>query len=466
MSVPGNPTPQPSPPRFLRLDTREGKIDVGTNGRTFGRNAAENVISVAAVRVPSTGVFSSSSLVEPGSADGPRRIFYKPENTLIKPQLPPLAAGDGGQLLLKPDLAAANRVKTTLPAGTLNPFEGTSAAAPHVAGLAALILSYRPNLTPAQVREILIASALRIEDQSKPWNEVSGYGIPMADDSLKLAGSLQFGPKLAIKELGNTLATFRLNEDRSVSDWPVSVKANAIENGTVLSTDGSVTQVYSSGQMDTIRPRGSDVIRMASDIGFLFKGNGAAEVEAQVYNGFGIPIPDPKPLQDVVAGAGDMSKNAYFFLKRNGTVELWALSETDRQRPQPVNNFHLVGALQTGNVVDLRSMIGSLPLAMLRRDGTVVTVDRNGTPRDTMTYGGRTMTARPSGVRDIVAIATGYAHVLALGRDGKVTAWGANHVHQSDVPSTLTDVVSIAAAGNMSYALTRGGQTVSWGGTN
>jgi subtilisin family serine protease len=143
-----------------------------------------------------SGAFTGGTgvAVESYSSDGKRRMFYKPDESPITPGKL-LAGTNGGRLVDKPDLAAATKVKTTLPASEgqppqptgLNPFKGTSAAAPHVAGIAALILSYRPNLTPAQVREILVAAALDIED--KGWDKLSGYGIPMADKALMLAAA-------------------------------------------------------------------------------------------------------------------------------------------------------------------------------------------------------------------------------------------------------------------------------------
>ncbi len=42
---------------------------------------------------------------------------------------------------------------------------GTSMAAPVVAGLAALIMAYYPELTPAQVRQIILDSATRYTDE-------------------------------------------------------------------------------------------------------------------------------------------------------------------------------------------------------------------------------------------------------------------------------------------------------------
>ncbi len=67
-------------------------------------------------------------------------------------------------------------------------FNGTSAATPHVAGVAALILSVNPNLTPQQVRNVIESTAQRVRTDlytysttaGKPngtWNNQMGYGL-------------------------------------------------------------------------------------------------------------------------------------------------------------------------------------------------------------------------------------------------------------------------------------------------
>ena len=66
------------------------------------------------------------------------------------------------------DLVAPGvRVLTTSLNNQYSAASGTSFSAPHVAGLAALILSRRPELSPQSVRGLLIASAV---DLKEPWN--------------------------------------------------------------------------------------------------------------------------------------------------------------------------------------------------------------------------------------------------------------------------------------------------------
>jgi hypothetical protein len=57
-------------------------------------------------------------------------------------------------------------------------------------------------------------------------------------------------------------------------------------------------------------------------------------------------------------------------------------------------------------------------------------------------------------LRGVVAIAAGNEFSLALKSDGTVAAWGDNRWHQTDVPAGLSNVVAIAAGDNFCLAIT------------
>ena len=175
--------------RFLHLDAGRGKLTISTSGSTRGHNAAKDGFTVAAVDAntsyPNAFTGNVKNPVETFSSDGWRRIFFNPDGTPITPGN---FSSTGGTVLQKPDIAAADGVKTTLPAnGGLNPFFGTSAAAPHAGAVAALLKSYNPALTPSQIRSILTGTSLDIE--SAGADRDSGAGIVMAVAALQAASS-------------------------------------------------------------------------------------------------------------------------------------------------------------------------------------------------------------------------------------------------------------------------------------
>ena len=70
----------------------------------------------------------------------------------------------------------------------------------------------------------------------------------------------------------------------------------------------------------------------------------------------------------------------------------------------------------------------------------------------------------PSNACEVVAIAAGSGHSLALQRNGTVVAWGdTNWNAQSRVPSSLTNVAALAAGGWHSLAACSNGAVVAWG---
>jgi hypothetical protein len=67
------------------------------------------------------------------------------------------------------------------------------------------------------------------------------------------------------------------------------------------------------------------------------------------------------------------------------------------------------------------------------------------------------------GVTNVIALAAGDQHYLALKADGTVASWGVNSSGQTNVPPGLTNVVSIAAGSAHSLALRRDGTLAFWG---
>ena len=172
--------------RFLHLNATRGRLEVATQGQTSGHSAAAGAASVAAVDHLDAGgiggAFDGSESVETFSSDGPRRIFYQADGTPITP-------GDfsstGGTLRQKPDLTAADCVSTATPG--FGVFCGTSAAAPHAAGIAALLLELgsATGVTSAQIRDALGNTALDIE--AAGVDRDSGSGIA---DAVEAADAL------------------------------------------------------------------------------------------------------------------------------------------------------------------------------------------------------------------------------------------------------------------------------------
>lgn len=102
-----------------------------------------------------------------------------------RPWLPAVSVSLEDGLYLKDRIAAGPTTVTLLNAvGDLGIKSGTSMASPHATGVAAIILSKNPGLTPAQVRQVLRASADDLGTAG--WDPVFGYGRVNARRSVQL----------------------------------------------------------------------------------------------------------------------------------------------------------------------------------------------------------------------------------------------------------------------------------------
>ncbi len=156
--------------RALYVSTGRGRLSINTNGFARGHSAAIDAIAAAAVPAagangagptgPFPGVYTAGQLTELFSSDGPARKFFHPNGTAVTPGNF-LIGTAGGLTQQYPVITGPDGVSTSVPGFTT--FFGTSAAAPHVAAVAALVKGRNPTLTAAQIRTILTSTALDIE---------------------------------------------------------------------------------------------------------------------------------------------------------------------------------------------------------------------------------------------------------------------------------------------------------------
>ncbi|HEY7031644.1 MAG TPA: S8 family serine peptidase, partial [Thermomicrobiales bacterium] len=153
----------------------------------YGHAATPDAISVGAVP------FNNSNEVEPYSSRGPITHYFE----TAKSELAAASLAEPREIT-KPDLAATDCGLTTffLPTPTpgINRFCGTSAAAPHAAAVAALMRASNPNLSAAQIRTALAASAKPVGSLGP---DAVGAGLVDAYDAV---GRVALPPEVEITE--------------------------------------------------------------------------------------------------------------------------------------------------------------------------------------------------------------------------------------------------------------------------
>jgi alpha-tubulin suppressor-like RCC1 family protein len=149
------------------------------------------------------------------------------------------------------------------------------------------------------------------------------------------------------------------------------------------------------------------------------------------------------PIEGAIAAStAGSSVGQLLRLRHDGTVGAMNLSYLPS--PQPPAGLREVISVAAG----LRHSVA------VKSDGTVV-LWGDGMPAATAEI--------PSGLANVQAVAAGEFHTLALRTDGTVVAWGDNSAGQCTVPTNLTNVVAIAAGAYHSVARRADGSLVMWG---
>jgi len=196
----------------------------------------------------------------------------------------------------KPDVTGINNIEVSGAGGFPKTFPGTSAAAPHIAGLLALEWSLFPNIPADEMRDALLSTTLELGEPG--WDPAFGYGLP---DSLMLYEKLQgLTPE-------NPLPP-------SLAQKPIAVTESQIEPPIMLSGSGEITGpviitspgTYTLGR-DISHSAGSIITILSSDVTIIGAGRKIEGLSVQFIdntpidqNAILIQSPDSGKLKNIV----------------------------------------------------------------------------------------------------------------------------------------------------------------------
>ncbi|HJV64312.1 MAG TPA: S8 family serine peptidase [Geomonas sp.] len=280
LSVPGAPM-NPNPARILSMSLGgQGACSSAMQSAVTEINSAGAMIVVAAgnstmdasyfTPANCNGVVAVASVGRSGGS-----AYYTDYGSTVK------IAAPGGDTTY----GAANGVLSTLNTGTTNPvaspagdtyayYQGTSMATPHVAGVASLLLSANPALTPDQLLGILQASARPFPSNTgATWgdcfNTLCGSGILDAYQAVRavslkapLLNATPLGLTFAVPSDGSSPAaqTIKLSAPNGSLSWNVTSSAPWLQVTPASGQDAATLTVTidpSALTAGTERPSGS-----------------------------------------------------------------------------------------------------------------------------------------------------------------------------------------------------------------
>jgi subtilisin family serine protease len=159
------------------------------------------------------------------------------------------SAGPSGiELGMKPDVSAPGvNIYSSVPSGW-DSFSGTSMAAPHVAGGAALLLQRHPNWTPAQVRSALVLTGRPVWTDTRHTREVAvtregGGLIDLAAAVNPLVAAAPTAVSFGFVHRGEKLSRSVTLTDAGggAGAWTATIRTQTRQRGTTVSAPATVT---------------------------------------------------------------------------------------------------------------------------------------------------------------------------------------------------------------------------------
>jgi len=212
------------------------------SGTIFGHANAVGAEAVGAARYSNTPVFSVfPPILESFSSAGTTPILFDVVGNR-------LAVSDPRSQ--KPAIVAPDGVDTTFFGsdndGTGFPnFFGTSAAVPHAAGVAALLLQAKPNLTPLQLYQRLENTAIDIG--APGFDNDSGFGLIQTDAALEAYGARALYSMSGDDDL---LRLINPSTGSTISSVAITLAGRGVSFGNGLATHPVTGEIYGLLKLD------------------------------------------------------------------------------------------------------------------------------------------------------------------------------------------------------------------------
>ena len=228
----------------------------GDAATIYGQPNAQGAVAVGAVEVRKTPVYGiNPPVLDSFSSRGGTPILLDAQgNRLPAPEVRP-----------KPEIVAPNGVTTSFePVSGFNPFFGTSAAAPHAAAVAALLLQRAggaQRLTPAQITRLLQQTAIPLDP---PGNLRSGAGLVQADTAVLAAYQQSINGTEADDQLQGSAAADNLNglggADRISGSRGFDALAGGRGSDRLLGNAGNDYLLGEAGRDQLVGGKGADTL--------------------------------------------------------------------------------------------------------------------------------------------------------------------------------------------------------------